>query len=124
MSMTRVAEAWRSGQAAPLVIAAVVTDEPVGLINLQFRDDEVAALAYVVFPASRGHGVAPHAVRLVSRWAFRDLGLTQLVLDTDEANAASIRVAEKCQFQRIGSRTQSNSAGDQHTTLVFARWGP
>jgi len=120
--MTRVEEAWRSGHAAPLVIVDPATDDPVGLINLQFRNDDVATLAYSVFPARRGHGIAPHAVRLVAGWAFRDLGLTELLLETDEANAASIRVAEKCQFQRIGSRTALNSEGDEYTRLVFATW--
>lgn len=120
--MARVEEAWRNGQAAPLVIADAVTDQPVGVINLQVRDNDVATIAYSVFPASRGHGIAPRAVRLLVDWAFRDLGLTQLLLEADEANAASLRVAEKCQFQRIDSRTETNSQGLQHTTIVFARW--
>jgi len=121
-SMVRVEEAWRKGEAAPLVIANAVTDEPIGIINLQFRDDDVAAIAYSVFPAGRGQGIAPRAVRLLVDWAFRDLGLTQLLFETDEANAASLRVAEKCQFQRIDSRIETNSPGLQHTTIVFARW--
>jgi RimJ/RimL family protein N-acetyltransferase len=120
-SMARVEEAWRSGQAAPLVIADAETDEPVGIINLQFRDDDVATIAYSVFPASRGRGIAPRAVRLLTGWALGDLGLTRLLLEADEANAASLRVAEKCQFQRISSRTKANAAGVQHTTIVFAR---
>lgn len=123
-SMTRVAEAQRSGKAAPLVIADAATDDPVGLINVQFRTDDVATLAYSVFPAHRGHGIAAHAVRLVAGWVFRDLGSSQLLLETDESNAASIRVAEKCQFRRVGSRTELNSEGDQYTTLVFAHLGP
>ncbi len=122
-SMARVEEAWRGGKAAPLVIADAATNDPVGLINVQFRTDDLATLAYSVFPTHRGHGIAAHAVRLVAGWAFRDLGLTQLLLETDEANAASIRVAEKCRFQRVGSRTEANSVGNRHTTLVFARWG-
>jgi RimJ/RimL family protein N-acetyltransferase len=123
-SMVRVEEAWRKGEAAPLVIADAVTDEPVGIANLQFRDDDVATIAYSVFPASRGQGVAPRAVRLLVNWAFRDLGLIQLLLEADEANAASLRVAEKCEFQRIDRRSETNSQGVQHTTIVFARWQP
>lgn len=120
--MVRVEEAWRSGQAAPLVIADAVTDEPVGIINLQFRDNDVAAIAYSVFPTSRGQGIAPRAVRLLVDWALRDLGLIQVLLEADEANAASLRVAEKCHFQRIDSRTETDPQGRQHTTAVFARW--
>jgi RimJ/RimL family protein N-acetyltransferase len=120
-SMVRVEEAWRSGRAAPLVIADAVTDEPVGIINLQFRNDDVATIAYSVFPDSRGRGIAPRAVQLLAEWAFGDVGLTQLLLEADEENTASLRVAEKCGFERIDSRTATNSDGVSHTTVVFAR---
>jgi len=119
--MLRVEEAWRTGQAAPLMIADAATDEPIGMINLQFRDDDVATIAYSVFPASRGRGIAPKAVQLLVKWAFDDLGLTRLLLEADEANVASLRVAEKCQFERIESRTEANSQGAEHTTIVFVR---
>jgi RimJ/RimL family protein N-acetyltransferase len=120
-SLERVEQAWRSGRAAPLVIADAVTDEPVGITNLQFRDDEVATVAYSVFPAHRGHGIAPRAVRLLAGWAFADLGLDRVLLEADEENAASLRVAEKCGFERIGSRTEPGPEGGPHTTVVFAR---
>lgn len=58
---------------------------------------------------------------LLAEWAFGDIGLTRLLLEADEANAASVRVAEKCGFQRIDSRTATNAAGVPHTTVVFAR---
>jgi RimJ/RimL family protein N-acetyltransferase len=120
-SMRRVEAAWRSGEAAPLVIADAGTDEPVGIINLQFRNDAPATVAYSVFPGHRGRGIAPRAVQLLADWAFRDLRLTRLLLEADEANAASIRVAEKCGFRRIGSRTEPSPGGGPHTTVVFAR---
>ena len=60
-SMERVAEAFRTGRSAPLVIADWATDQPVGLINVQFRDDQVATIAYSVFPGHRGKGVAPRS---------------------------------------------------------------
>jgi len=119
-----IQEIWRGGTAAPLVIADAVTDNAVGLINLQFRDDHVATLAYRVFPASRGQGFASRAVRLVTSWAFRDIGLTSLLLEIDEANDASLKVAEKCQFGPVDTRTELASNGARHTTLVFARQRP
>jgi RimJ/RimL family protein N-acetyltransferase len=120
-SMARVEEAWHSGRATPLVIADAVTDEPVGVINLQFRDDNLATVAYSVFPGSRGRGIAPRAVQLVAEWALGEVGLTQLRLEADEANAASVRVAEKSGFQRIDSRTETRSDGMPHAIAVFAR---
>jgi RimJ/RimL family protein N-acetyltransferase len=119
-SLARVDELWRSGRAAPLVIAEAVTDEAVGIVNLQFRDEGVATVAYSVFPSHRGRGVAPRAVGLVAQWALLELGLGQLLLEADEANVASIRVAEKCGFERIGSRTELGPDGVERTSLVFA----
>ncbi|MGA8112676.1 MAG: GNAT family protein [Actinocatenispora sp.] len=123
-SLDRVEQAWLSGQAAPLTIADADTDEAIGMVNLQFRDDEVATVAYSVFPARRGQGVAPRAVHLVAHWALTDLGVTQLLLEADEGNAASIRVAEKCRFQPSGRRTEQDPDGEPRTTLVFARTAP
>lgn len=97
--MERVAEAFLTGQSAPLVIADRESDEPIGLINLQFRDDHLATIAYSVFPAHRGKGVAPRAVRLMTEWAFGDVGLAELWLEIDPQNVASVRVAEKCGFE-------------------------
>ncbi|MFF1695114.1 GNAT family N-acetyltransferase [Streptomyces sp. NPDC058257] len=119
-SMAKVEEAWRSGRAAPLLIADAETDEPVGIINLQFRDDEVATVAYSVFPAYRGRGIAPRAVRLLAGWALGDLGLTQLLLEAAAENTSSVRVAEKCGFQRSDGRVGSSGEG-RPATVVFAR---
>lgn len=118
-SLSRTEEAWRTGRAAPLVVADATTDEPVGIINLQFRDDAVATVAYSVFPAHRGRGIAPRAVRLLAGWALGELRLTQLFLEAAEANTASVRVAEKCGFERVGSRVETRAEGP-HTLLVFA----
>ncbi|MEU6819013.1 GNAT family N-acetyltransferase [Streptomyces atriruber] len=118
-SLSRVEEAWRTGRAAPLVVADATTDEPVGIINLQFRDDAVATVAYSVFPAHRGRGIAPRAVRLLAGWALGELGLTRLLLEAAEENTASVRVAEKCGFERIGRRVESSTEGP-YALLVFA----
>ncbi|MCY0947357.1 GNAT family N-acetyltransferase [Streptomyces antarcticus] len=123
-SMARVEEAWRSGRAAPLVVADAVTDAPVGIVNLQFRGDDVATVAYSVFPASRGRGVAPRAVGLLSGWALGELGLERLLIEVDEANAASLRVAVKCRFERVAARTGPDAEGGRRTTVVFARRAP
>lgn len=119
-SLTRAEEAWRTGKGTPLVIADAVTDEPLGLINLQFRSDAVATVAYGVFPECRGRGVAPRAVRLLAEWARSGLGVARVILEADEGNAASIRVAEKSGFQRIGTRSEPAADGGQRTVVVFA----
>ena len=65
--------AFRSGTAAPLVIANAQTDERLGLINLQFRTDDAAGIAYSAFPDWRGQGIAGRSVQLVARWATEEL---------------------------------------------------
>jgi RimJ/RimL family protein N-acetyltransferase len=120
-SMARVAEAFRTGRSAPLVIAGSATDEPIGLINVQFRDDCVATIAYSVFPPHRGQGVAPRAVRLAAGWAFSDLGLSELLLEIDPGNFASVRVAQKCGFKPAGRAVAGGQGGHgSGGKLVFA----
>ncbi len=120
-SMARVEEAWSSGRAAPLVIADAGTDEPLGLVNLRFLDDHEAAVAYSVFPAARGRGVAPRAVRLVVGWALGELALARLLLEADVENTASVRVAEKCGFARLADRVEPRPDGGTRTVAVFVR---
>jgi RimJ/RimL family protein N-acetyltransferase len=118
-SIARADEAWRSGTAAPLVIADAVTDRPAGIINLQFRSNDVATVAYSVFPENRGQGIASRAVRLLAHWALSDLRLKRVILEAGEGNAASIRVAEKCHFRYVGTRTETAEDGEE-TKVVFA----
>jgi RimJ/RimL family protein N-acetyltransferase len=102
----QILEIWRSGRAAPLIIADAVTDKPAGLINLQFKSDTEATVAYRVFPIWRGRGFAARTLDLAAGWAFGELDLPRLALEIDEDNAASIRVAERCAFARRGLRAQ------------------
>jgi RimJ/RimL family protein N-acetyltransferase len=106
-SLDRVADAFRSGASAPMVVADAVTDEPVGLINLQFRSDDVATIAYSVFPDRRGRGIAGRSLELVARWATEELKVRELLLEIDEANRSSIRVAEKCGFVPLGDSLEA-----------------
>lgn len=100
-SAAEIAETWHRGEAAPMVIADADSDEPVGLINVQFRSDDEATIAYQVFGSRRGRGIAGRALELVVGWCFRDLGLRRLLLEIDPANTASLRVAAKCGFAEI-----------------------
>ena len=57
--VSRARERWGSGRAAPVVIADATTDVALGLVNVQFDDEEVAGVAVSVFPEARGRGVGP-----------------------------------------------------------------
>ena len=85
-----------------LVIADRDTDAYLGEILLFSGEWQAGELAYVVAPFARGRGIATDALRLLSRWAFDQLGLERLQLKADPNNAASQRVAEKAGYQREG----------------------
>lgn len=95
-SVARTEEQWRSGRAAPFVIADADDDRALGLVNLQFGDD--ATLAVSVFPDERGRGIASRAMRLAATWGLRELGLARVVAEAAHDNAASIRAIEKAGF--------------------------
>jgi RimJ/RimL family protein N-acetyltransferase len=101
-SLARVEEQWRTGAAAPFVIADAGDDRALGLVNLQFGDD--ATLAVSVFPQERGRGIASRAMRLAAAWGLRELGLRRVVAEAAADNVASIRSIEKAGFRRAGLR--------------------
>ena len=59
-------------------------------------------VSYGVFPEWRGKGVALRALRLMSGYLRTSTGMRQMVLRVACENVASIRVAEKAQFQFLG----------------------
>lgn len=121
-SVARTAEQWSSGKGAPFVIADPADDSPLGLLNLQFGDDEeVASLAVAVFPEARGRGVATRALRLGALWGLRDLGLARVVAEAAADNQASIRAIEKAGFHREGTlRAHCKTQGKRHDCVMFS----
>ncbi len=61
-----------------------------------------AELGYLMVPAARGRGVASHALRLLTRWAFEEAGVLRAYLIIDVENAASEKVAARCGYVREG----------------------
>ena len=83
-------------------------------------DQGRAAVGYWLAPQARGRGVATHAVRLLARWAFNDLGLARVALTCAPDNHASRRVAERCGFSREGVlRSHMPFKGGRRDTVVF-----
>jgi RimJ/RimL family protein N-acetyltransferase len=66
------------------------------------RAARTAELGYVVAPAARGRGVASEALRLLTEWAFAELGMERLELLISVENEASKRVAARCGYVREG----------------------
>jgi RimJ/RimL family protein N-acetyltransferase len=121
-SVSRAEEQWRLGHGAPFVIADPTDDRPLGLLNLQFgEDEEVAGIAVSVFPEARGRGVASRAMRLGATWGLRELGLERVFAEAAADNEASIRAIEKAGFQREGVlRAHCKTHGRRHDCVMFS----
>jgi RimJ/RimL family protein N-acetyltransferase len=121
-SVARAEEQWRTGKGAPFVIADAASDEPLGLLNLQFvDDDEVAELAVSVFPQARGRGIASRALGVAALWGLGELRLRRVFAEAAVDNRASIRAIEKAGFQREGLlRSHCKTHGRRHDCVMFS----
>jgi RimJ/RimL family protein N-acetyltransferase len=81
---------------------AVVDTATDGSVGFGLEADGRAGFGYWTRKETRGRDVASRALRLLTRWAAREHGLTRLQLIVEPANVASQRVAEKAGFRREG----------------------
>jgi ribosomal-protein-alanine N-acetyltransferase len=74
----------------------------VGLVwvNVRDADQTTGSVGYWLLPMARGRGLATRAVRLISGWAVREMGLTNLRLTTEPENERSRGVAERSGFRQ------------------------
>lgn len=83
--------------------AIVRADTLLGSIDMTVNSHSYRGhIGYWMVAGARGHGLCTRALRLLSAWAFAELGLQRLELITDPDNHASQRVAEKVGFRREG----------------------
>jgi len=81
-----------------------------------------AELGYIVVPEARGRGVAAQALRLLTEWAFTELGMIRLELMIDVENHASKKVAERCGYVREGVlRSLYFKQGRRQDTELWSR---
>ena len=81
-----------------------------------------AELGYVVAPSARGRGVATTALRLLTEWAFAELGALRLELQIAVANGASKRVAERNGYRLEGVlRSLHIKQGVREDTELWSR---
>ena len=89
--------------AAPFAIVSPTDrDHLLGSISLMRFSWQHARgeVGYWLAKDARGQGHATRAVRLVTNWGFRSLGLQRIDLMAATENPASQRVAERCGFTR------------------------
>ena len=114
---------WAEGSDAAFVIAHAAGGDCLGTIGLHLSagDAGLAAVGYWLRREARGHGAATIAVRLVSGWAFDELGIKRLNLVTVPENLASQRVAERAGFTREGIlRAWMPTRGGRRDSVMFS----
>jgi ribosomal-protein-alanine N-acetyltransferase len=93
-------------------------------LNVRETDRSTGSVGYWLLPVARGRGFATSAVRLLSTWAVRELGVTNIRLVTAPDNQRSQRVAERSGFRRVSSAADESLGGPDNGQVVFALDGP
>jgi RimJ/RimL family protein N-acetyltransferase len=114
---------WEDHQHAAFAVTDGASAEVLGAIGLRFHEDYAlqGSIGYWVAKEARGRGIATGALRLVSRWALRELGLPRVQLVTDPQNVPSQRVAARAGFRREGLlRSYMELHGGRRDCLMFS----
>lgn len=88
-------------------------------LELDARQGEIG---YMLAPTARGRGIATAAVKLLTEWAFDELGLVRLELRIDDSNEGSIAVATRAGYVHEGTmRSLYFKDGRRVDTAVYSR---
>jgi len=111
----------REGEAA-FAVTDAESGEVLGAIGLRPFENRArgGSIGYWVAPDARGRGVATGALRLVSEWALRELGLPRVELVTLPGNEPSQRVAEKAGYARAGTVRMAVRGEDEEDCVCFS----
>ena len=121
-------QAYRDGDADGTRDGFVIEDAETGaflglagLVAIE-RDANQGEIGYVVSSEARGRGIASRALRLVTDYALGEVGLDRVQLLISVDNTPSLRVAERCGYQREGVlRNAYFKPGRRIDTVVFSR---
>lgn len=82
----------------------LLNDLVIGAIGLRINQHQkfIGELGYFIDEDYWNRGYATSAVRIVEKIGFRELNLTRIEVPIIPGNTASIRVAEKCGYQKEG----------------------
>ncbi|MFI9508146.1 GNAT family N-acetyltransferase [Nocardia sp. NPDC052566] len=115
-------QAWSIGAGAHWAVTE--DDRVVGRVTLKnfSAPNALGELAYWAVPDVRGRGITAGAVRIVTAWAFDDIGFHRIELLHSVHNAASCRVAVKAGFSLEGTkRSAFNHVDGWHDMHIHAR---
>ena len=110
---------WADG--SPTLAITEAAGDCVGLVwvNRHRSDRSIGYVGYWLLPSARGRGLATRAVRLITRWAIQDLGVTRLRLLVEPGNGPSQRVAEQAGFRRVELLPGHGAVDDRKVDLVL-----
>jgi len=109
---------WHSAKRFVPKIVDKATGEMIGQLWLEPRGDEkVLEVGYFILEKKQGQGLVSEAVKKVIEILFAELHAESLEIHTKEANARSIRLAERCGFRfshrvKDGSQTKAGQPVD------------
>ena len=83
-----------------------------GNVEVQDHGGGLGRLSWTLYAGRRGRGYATRAVRLLSDYAFAELGLKRLEAEVDPRNTRSLRVASRAGLRREGVRRVVPGMGD------------
>jgi RimJ/RimL family protein N-acetyltransferase len=92
-------------------------------LSVSETDRSTGSIGYWLLPVGRGRGLATSAVRLLSTWAVREFGLTNVRISTAPENGRSQRVAERSGFRRM-SPAVDEALGPDTAQVVYTLDGP
>jgi RimJ/RimL family protein N-acetyltransferase len=118
-ALAQAEDRWAQG--SPTLAICELDGTFAGKVWVGVRDGDTSTgyVGYWLLPAARGRGLATSAVRLVSAWAVRELGLARMRLTTEPENARSQRVAERSGFRRVGAAADERPDAPTSNQVVY-----
>jgi len=95
-----------------------------GRVTRLDRESGYGEIGYWVAAEARGRGVATRAVRLLTDWARRELGLERIEILPHKDNLASRRVAENAGYRDTGELRGAPRGGIEEPVYAVYRLGP
>ena len=115
-------ECRREGSLLHLAIADSATDAYLGETMLAVGEQRVGETGCCVVPAARRLGIATGALRVLTDWAFSDLGLPRVQVFVATGNTAAVGLAERSGFLREGTlRAYWDGPAGREDVVVLAR---
>ncbi|MGI9254173.1 MAG: GNAT family N-acetyltransferase [Thermomicrobiales bacterium] len=97
-------------------------ERPIGMLNLRdvLTPQRTAEFGITIGdPRDRGLGYGTEATRLALGFAFRNLGVNNVLLDTMSGNLAAIRAYAKAGFREIGRIREARRFGPHRYDVVL-----